>query len=64
MLEQGREARDEVAEYISVMAAQLAQLAATHNHVALAHVLEMAWLESELLCGRTVATLSRRHDAG
>jgi hypothetical protein len=42
----------DVADYISTMTAQLAQMAASEHYTTLAHVLEMTWLESEQLCGR------------
>jgi hypothetical protein len=53
----------EVADYISTVTAQLAQMAASDHYTTLAHVLEMAWLESEQLCGRDSVT-PRRHYAG
>jgi hypothetical protein len=34
------------------MTAHLAQMAAAQNFVLLTHLLEMAWLEAEQLCGR------------
>jgi hypothetical protein len=49
----------EVADYISAMTAQLAQLAAAEHFITLAHLLEMAWLESEQLCGRDSVVPSR-----
>jgi hypothetical protein len=50
----------EVADYISTMTAQLAQMAAAENFVLLTHLLEMAWLEAEQLCGRDSITPRRR----
>jgi hypothetical protein len=43
------------------MTAQLAQLAASEHYTMLAHLLEMAWLEAEQLCGRDSVT--PRHPA-
>jgi len=45
-----------VAEYISDMAFELSKLAAAANHRLLAHLLQMAWLESERICGRPLVT--------
>jgi hypothetical protein len=53
----------EVADYISTMTAQLAQLAAAEHFTLLAHLLEMAWLEADQLCGRDSIT-TPRHSAG
>jgi hypothetical protein len=52
MTDQSGKSNHEVADYISTMTAQLAQMAAAENFVLLAHLLEMAWLEAEHLCGR------------
>jgi hypothetical protein len=52
MTDQSDKSNREVADYISAMTAQLAQLAAAEHFTTLAHLLEMAWLESEQLCGR------------
>jgi hypothetical protein len=52
MTGQSGKSNHEVADYISTMTAHLAQMAAAQNFVLLTHLLEMAWLESERLCGR------------
>jgi hypothetical protein len=52
MTDQSDKSNHEVADYISAMTAQLAQMAAAENFILLAHLLEMAWLEAEQLCGR------------
>jgi hypothetical protein len=52
MNDQSGRSNHEVADYISTMTAQLAQMAAAENFILLAHLLEMAWLEAEQLCGR------------
>jgi hypothetical protein len=52
MTDQSDKSNREVVDYISAMTAQLAQLAAAEHFTTLAHLLEMAWLESEQLCGR------------
>jgi hypothetical protein len=52
MNDQSGKPSHEVADYISAMTAQMAQMAASENYTTLAHVLEMAWLEAEQLCGR------------
>ena len=52
MNDQSGKSNHEVADYISTMTAQLAQMAAAENFILLAHLLEMAWLEAEQLCGR------------
>jgi hypothetical protein len=39
----------DVVDYISAVTAELAQMAAAQHYGTLAHVLEMAWLESEQL---------------
>ena len=62
MTDQSDKADHEVAEYISTMTAQLAQMAAAKNFILLTHLLEMAWLEAEQLCGRD-SIAPRRHPA-
>jgi hypothetical protein len=52
MNDQSGKSNHEIADYISAMTAQLAQMAASKNYTTLAHLLEMAWLEAEHLCGR------------
>jgi hypothetical protein len=52
MTDQSGKSNHEVADYISAMTAQMAQMAAAKNFILLAHLLEMAWLEAEQLCGR------------
>lgn len=52
MTDQGGKSNHAVADYISTMTAQMAQMAAAENFILLAHLLEMAWLEAEQLCGR------------
>ena len=52
MNDQSGKSNPDVADYISAMTAQMAQMAASENYTTLAHVLEMAWLEAEQLCGR------------
>ena len=52
MTDQSGNPNHEVADYISTVTAQLAQMAAWENYTTLAHLLEMAWLEAEQLCGR------------
>jgi hypothetical protein len=42
------------------MTAQLAQMAAAENFVLLTHLLEIAWLEAERLCGRDSIAPRRR----
>ena len=69
MSEQSSKPHYDVADYISTVVAQLAQMAALQHYTTLAHVLEMAWLESEQLCGRDSVTprrhsLSRQHFPG
>jgi hypothetical protein len=61
MTDQSGQPSHEVADYISAMTAQLAQLAASEHYTMLAHLLEMAWLEAEQLCGRDSVT--PRHPA-
>jgi len=52
MTGQSSKSDDEVADYISAMTAQMAQMAASKHYTTLTHLLEMAWLEAEQLCGR------------
>ena len=52
MTDQSGKSNHEGADYISTMTAQMAQMAAAENFILLAHLLEMAWLEAEHLCGR------------
>jgi hypothetical protein len=52
MNDQSSKSDHEVADYISTMTAQLAQMAAAEHYTTLTHLLEMAWLEAEQLCGR------------
>jgi hypothetical protein len=52
MTDQSGKSNHEVADYISTMTAHLAQMAVAQNFILLAHLLEMAWLEAEQLCGR------------
>ena len=52
MNDQSGKSNHEVADYISTMTAQMAQMAAAQNFILLTHLLEMAWLEAEQLCGR------------
>jgi hypothetical protein len=54
----------EVADYISTMTAHLAQIAAAQNFILLTHLLEMAWLEAEQLCGRDSIAPPRRSANG
>jgi hypothetical protein len=49
MTDQSGNPNHEVADYISTMTAQMA---ASEHYATLAHLLEMAWLEAEQLCGR------------
>ena len=49
MADQDREERHRVVDYIATMVAQLAQMAGTQRHTALAYILEMARLEAEQL---------------
>lgn len=60
MTDQSGNPNHEIADYISTMTAQLAQMAAAENLVLLTHLLEMAWLEAERLCGRDSITPPRR----
>jgi len=60
MTDQSVSSNHEVADYISTVTAQLAHMAASENFTLLAHLLEMAWLESEQLCGRDSITPPRR----
>ena len=60
MTDRSGSSKHDVADYISTVAAQLAQMAASENFTTLAHLLEMAWLEAEQLCGRdSIAPLRR-----
>lgn len=52
MTDQSGKSNQDVADYISAVTAQLAQMAASQQYTTLAHLLEMAWLEAEHLCGR------------
>jgi hypothetical protein len=52
MTDQSGKSDHDVADYISTMTAQLAQMAAAERFTTLARLLEMAWLEAEQLCGR------------
>ena len=54
MADQSGNPNHDVADYISTMTAQLAQMAAAENLILLTHLLEMAWLEAERLCGRNL----------
>jgi hypothetical protein len=60
MTDQSDKPNHDVADYISTVAAQLAQMAASENYTTLAHLLEMAWLEAEQLCGRDSVAPRRR----
>jgi hypothetical protein len=60
MADQSGKSDHEVADYISTMTAQLAQMAAAENFSLLARLLEMAWLEAERLCGRDSIAPPRR----
>jgi hypothetical protein len=60
MTDQSGKSNHEVVDYISTMTAQLAQMAAAENFVLLTHLLEMAWLEAEQLCGRDSIAPRRR----
>ena len=62
MTDQSGSSKHDVADYISTVAAQLAQMAASENYTTLAHLLEMAWLEAEQLCGRD-SVAPPRHSA-
>jgi hypothetical protein len=62
MTDQNGKSNHEVADYISTITAQLAQMAAAENFILLTHLLEMAWLEAEHLCGRD-SVAPRRHSA-
>jgi len=64
MADQSGKSNHEVADYIAAVTAQLAQMAASEHYTTLAHVLEMAWLESEQLCGRDSVTPPRRAASG
>jgi len=60
MTDQSGKSNHEVADYISTMTAHLAQMAAAKNFILLTHLLEMAWLEAEQLCGRDSIAPRRR----
>jgi len=59
MTDQSGKSHHEVADYIATVTAQLAQMAAAEHYTTLAQLLEMAWLESEQLCGRDSITPRR-----
>jgi hypothetical protein len=60
MADQSGKPNHDVADYISTVTAQLAHMAASENFTLLAHLLEMAWLEAEQLCGRDSIAPPRR----
>ena len=60
MTDQSSKSNHEVADYISTMTAHLAHMAAAQNFILLTHLLEMAWLEAEQLCGRDSIAPRRR----
>jgi len=60
MTDQSGKSNHEVADYISTMTAHLAQMAAAQDFILLTHLLEMAWLEAEQLCGRDSIAPRRR----
>ena len=60
MADQSGNPNHDVADYISTMTAQMAQMAAAENFILLTHLLEMAWLEAEHLCGRDSIAPPRR----
>jgi hypothetical protein len=60
MTDQSGKSNHEVADYISTMTAHLAQMAVAQNFILLTHLLEMAWLEAEQLCGRDSIAPRRR----
>jgi hypothetical protein len=64
MTDQSGKSNHEVADYIATMTAHLAQMAAAQNFILLAHLLEMAWLEAEQLCGRDSIAPRRRSSNG
>jgi hypothetical protein len=64
MTDQSVSSNHDVADYISTVAAQLAQMAASESYATLAHLLEMAWLEAEQLCGRDSGAPPRRSANG
>jgi hypothetical protein len=64
MTDQSGTSKQDVADYISTMTAQLAQMAAAENFILLAHLLEMSWLEAEQLCGRDSIVPRRRSASG
>jgi hypothetical protein len=64
MTDQSGKPNHDVADYISAMTAQLAHMAASEHYTTLAHLLEMAWLEAEQLCGRDSVAPPRRSANG
>jgi hypothetical protein len=64
MTDQSAKSHHEVADYIATVTAQLAQMAASEHYTTLAHLLEMAWLEAEQLCGRDSVAPPRRSANG
>ena len=60
MTDQSDSPHHEAADYISTMTAQMAQMAAAENFILLTHLLEMAWLEAERICGRDSIAPRRR----
>jgi hypothetical protein len=64
MIDQSGKSSHAVADYISAMTAQMAQMAASENFILLAHLLEMGWLEAEQLCGRDSIVPRRRSASG
>jgi hypothetical protein len=64
MTDQSGKSNHEVADYISTVTAHLAQMAAAQNFILLTHLLEMAWLEAEQLCGRDSVAPPRRSANG
>jgi hypothetical protein len=64
MADESGKPHHEVADYISTMTAHLAQIAAAQNFILLAHLLDMAWLEAERLCGRDSLAPRRRSGHG
>jgi hypothetical protein len=64
MTDQSGKPNHDAADYISTMTAHLAQMAASEHFTLLAHLLEMAWLEAEQLCGRDSVAPPRRSANG
>jgi hypothetical protein len=60
MTDQSGKSKHDVADYISTVTAQLAQMASSEHYATLAHLLEMAWLEAEQICGRDSIAPRRR----